>query len=261
MAGPLTIGFSKLAAPTGGTVFILTDKSLALSKTAAGLADGFAAMFKKAAGISDFEGGQLKSLDILAPAGAKVDRVVAIGLGEPDKMKPIDWFRLGGAIGGLVKSATRVTVLLDRADGSAVEPGQAASVAQGIALRSYAFEKYKSQSNGKKPKSRKVKISVAGNAAAARAWKVESQVADGVSFARDLVNEPANMLGPIEFAERLTELKKLGVSVDVLDEKALNRNRMGALMGVARGSSRPPRVVVMTWKGGKAKDRPVAFVG
>lgn len=261
MAGPITIGFSKLAIPTRGTVFILTDKSLGLSQSATGLADDLPSMFKRAASVAEFDGGTLKTLDILAPAGAKVDRIVAIGLGEPDKLKPLDWFRLGGKIGGAIGSASQVTVLLERRDGVGVEPDQAASVAQGIALRRYTFDKYKTKSEEKKQKRRKVTIAVANNSAASRSWKTESAVADGVAFARDLVNEPANMLGPVEFADRLVELKDLGVAVNVLDEKALARSKMGALLGVSQGSGRPPRVVVMTWNGGKAKDRPVAFVG
>jgi leucyl aminopeptidase len=82
-----------------------------------------------------------------------------------------------------------------------------------------------------------------------------------VAFARDLVNEPANMLGPVEFADQLQALTRLGVEVEVLDEKAMRRQKMGALLGVAQGSVRPPRLVVMRWNGGRAKDRPVALVG
>ena len=80
-------------------------------------------------------------------------------------------------------------------------------------------------------------------------------------LARDLVNEPANVLGPVEFAARAGELSKLGVEVEVLGEKELRKLNMAALLGVAQGSSRPPRVVVMRWNGGKAKDQPVCFIG
>ncbi|MEZ5801167.1 MAG: leucyl aminopeptidase [Nitratireductor sp.] len=69
------------------------------------------------------------------------------------------------------------------------------------------------------------------------------------------------MLGPIEFAERAKATEKLGVEVEVLEEKALRKLKMGALLGVAQGSVRPPRLVVMKWNGGKAKDQPLAFIG
>ena len=80
-------------------------------------------------------------------------------------------------------------------------------------------------------------------------------------LARDLVNEPANVLGPVEFAARAKELEALGVKVEILTEKEMKKLGMGALLGVAQGSARPPRLVVMHWNGGKAKDKPVAFVG
>ena len=59
-----------------------------------------------------------------------------------------------------------------------------------------------------------------------------SAVAEGVAFARDLVNEPANALGPVEFAEQLKGLAKLGVEVKVLGEADLRKQKMGALLGV-----------------------------
>jgi leucyl aminopeptidase len=82
-----------------------------------------------------------------------------------------------------------------------------------------------------------------------------------VTFARDLVNEPANVLGPVEFADEMKGLSRLGVEVKVLGEAELKKLKMNALLGVAQGAERPPRVVVMHWRGGRPKEQPVAFVG
>jgi leucyl aminopeptidase len=82
-----------------------------------------------------------------------------------------------------------------------------------------------------------------------------------VVLARDLVNEPANILGTIEFAAKAKELEKLGVKIDILDEKQMKKLGMGALLGVAQGSVRPPLMVIMHWNGGKPKQKPIAFVG
>ena len=98
-------------------------------------------------------------------------------------------------------------------------------------------------------------------AAAKSAWTARAAVAEGVILARDLVNEPANVLGPVEFAARAEELKALGVEVEVLTEKEMRKLGMAALLGVAQGSPRPPRLVIMRWNGARAKDQPVAFVG
>src|SRR5262249_29422826 len=79
--------------------------------------------------------------------------------------------------------------------------------------------------------------------------------------ARELVNEPPNVLYPEEFARRATELRKLGVIVEILDVKAMTKLGMGALLGVAQGSARPGRTVIMRWNGGKRGEKPIAFVG
>jgi leucyl aminopeptidase len=82
-----------------------------------------------------------------------------------------------------------------------------------------------------------------------------------VLIARDLVNEPANILYPEEFAKRTLNLKKVGVAVEVLDVKAMTKLGMGALLGVGQGSARESRLVVMRWNGGKKGDAPLAFIG
>ena len=149
--------------------------------------------------------------------------------------------------------------------------GKRRSVAAGILLRSYAFDKYKTkkdngdgQRDGNKAepkKPAKVTIHSADPAAAKKAFADEVAVIDGVLLARDLVNEPANILGPVEFAARVNELEALGVTVEILVEKEMKKLGMGALLGVAQGSPRGARLAVMRWNGGKAKDTPVAFVG
>ena len=91
---------------------------------------------------------------------------------------------------------------------------------------------------------------------ASRAASVE-----GTILARQLVNEPPNALGPVEFADEAKKLEALGVGVEVLDPKAMEKLGMGSLLAVARGSARPARLVVLQWKGGKSGDAPCAFVG
>src|SRR5947208_3351228 len=80
-------------------------------------------------------------------------------------------------------------------------------------------------------------------------------------MARDLVNEPANVLYPEEFARRAGSLKKLGVSVEVLDTRAMKRLGMNALVGVGQGSVHESRCVIMRWNGGKRGAEPIAFIG
>src|SRR5262249_47094194 len=93
-------------------------------------------------------------------------------------------------------------------------------------------------------------------------WGELEPLADGMSLARDLVNEPPNVLSPQEFANRARALSKLGVKVQVLGEAEMKKLGMGALLGVGQGSDRESQLVVMQWQGGRGKkDGPVAFVG
>lgn len=85
-------------------------------------------------------------------------------------------------------------------------------------------------------------------------------LAEGVWFARDLVNEPANVLTTEEFAKRLLDMTSLGLNVEVLDEPALDKLGMRALLAVGQGSDSPSKVVVIEWNGGKSK-APLALIG
>jgi len=104
-------------------------------------------------------------------------------------------------------------------------------------------------------------ILTAAVAAAKTRYAALDAVATGVHLARDLVNEPANILHPESFASEIKKLSKLGLVIEVLDEKQMAKLGMGALLGVALGSSRKPRLCIMRWEGGKKGDQPVAFVG
>jgi leucyl aminopeptidase len=264
MADRVDIKFVKLAEPSSGSAVLLTDQNLKLGPVSAGLASKAGEAFARAAAASKFGGKARKPLQLLAPSGVELDQVVFIGLGELRKITAQNWLKLGGAIAGAVGGEGEVTVLLEKPAGRAITTAEAVDVALGIALRSYSFDRYKTKKkndNGDTSKNRTFTIGVADPRAAARAWSAATAVADGVVFARDLVNEPANVLGPAEFADRLKKLSELGVDVEVLGEPDLRKLKMAALLGVAQGSERPPRVVVMHWNGGRAKDAPIAFVG
>ena len=256
MAKIPAIQLSKLEAPKTGTVVVLVQKDGGLGKIATGLDSS--GQVARAMKIGDFEGKSATLVEVLAPQG-NLDRIVVVGLGEIDKADEEAWLKIGGKIRAATAKADQVTVLceLDKGELSAE---QISIIAAGAKLRAYAFDAYKTK-NKKDGKPGKIVFACAGPTAARKAWKRIDAITDGVFTARDLVNEPANILGPVEFAKKAQELSKLGVSVEILDEKALKRLKMGALLGVAQGSVRPPRVAIMKWTGGKAKDKPLGFIG
>jgi leucyl aminopeptidase len=86
-------------------------------------------------------------------------------------------------------------------------------------------------------------------------------VVHGIFLARDLASEPANILTPIEMATRIETLRDLGIEVDILGPEEMLKLGFGSLMGVAQGSANKPRTVIMQWNGGKAGEKPLAFIG
>lgn len=192
----------------------------------------------------------------------ELERLAVVGVGKPDKLDAYGWSRIGGAALAAVRRADEVTILAE-VEGVELSAEAIAALAQGVCLNAYSFDKYKTKKDEDKPAGNpgKVTILCADPAEAKRAFTTAQAVADGVVLARDLVNEPANVLGPVEFADKAKELEALGVEVEILTEKEMRKLKMGALLGVAQGSMRPPRLVVMRWKGGKSKDKPAVFVG
>ena len=154
--------------------------------------------------------------------------------------------------------------------GKGIAPEDVANFALGASLRGYKFKKYKSAKTTKKDGAAEKRQDAEEDRHPHRrsARRRPSSMAaralspNGVTLARDLVNEPANVLGPAEFAQRAKALTKVGVEVTVLAPKALQRLGMNALLAVGQGSVRPSHVVVMQWKGAGAKGGdPVVFVG
>jgi leucyl aminopeptidase len=214
--------------------------------------------------VAGFKGKAMSTLDIVAPADSPVDRILLVGIGNPQTATEHDWARLGGQICSKFGRAEKVTIYLSL-PGAEIAGGEAAQVAMGLLLRDYRFDRYKTKAddseNGVGAETVKVTIVTPSATVAKKAFSDVEAVVGGVTLARDLINEPANVLGTLEFAAKARELSTLGVKVEILTEKEMHKLGMGALLGVARGSGRPPRLAVMQWNGGKAKDRPVAFVG
>ncbi len=254
------ISFAKAGRKPAGTVAILVGEDLTLGPQAKTL--GVEKLVKRAAETADFKGKAKTSLDLIAPADAAFERLVLVGTGKASEIGDNDWVHIGGLTMGALGKAKKATVLFERPDGKTPKAA-AADFALGMKLRAYKFDNYKidKEDAPKRKDASDITIAVADLLAATASWKTAGAVAEGVILARDLVNEPANVLGPVEFADRVKLLKKVGVEIEVLTETQMKKLGMRALLGVAQGSPRPPRLVIMRWNGGKAKDKPVAFVG
>ncbi len=263
MPGAVKLGFSPFAMPGRGVLIVFCGEALVLGAAARRTLAGARDLVARAAKAERFNGKSGSSLDIVAPAGLNVARLVVIGVGKADDLAAKDFAKLGGtAMGKMPASAGEATILAELPRG-AMRPDQAAELALGVRLRAYRFDRYKTKRKDDDQASadKKIAIAVADVAAARKAFSSREAIGDGIVLARDLVNEPANVLYPEEFARRASALKRLGVAVDVLDVRAMKKLGMNALLGVGQGSRRDSRLVAMRWNGGRKGEAPVAFVG
>jgi leucyl aminopeptidase len=267
MSDAVKVGFVPFSATARGILVVFCDDSLkfgAATRKALGPAAG---LVGRVAAENRFKGKSGSALDILAPQGLnkdlKASRLIVVGAGKLSAVKEHDLLKWGGAIAGRLRAGSEaVTILAELPDG-AMKPAQAAALASGLRLRAYKFDRYKTKKKDGDDAALHADVSVAvGDVGAARkAFAPDDHIVDGVILARELVNEPPNVLFPVEFARRASQLRKLGVEVEVLDVKAMTKLGMGALLGVGQGSTQPSRTVIMRWNGAKRGDQPVAFVG
>ena len=191
---------------------------------------------------------QGESADLAYPAGLLADAVQVVKLNRRADSHAAR--KAGAAIGkALGKGPTLVLT-----EGVA----RAADLSFGLALRAYDFTPHKSAPQDPRGP---VTLMVANPEATAAEAAPMAALAEGVFFTRDLVNEPANILTTYDFAARLAAMHELGLDVEILEEEALEKLGMGALLGVGQGSESPSKVVVMQWKGGKTDEAPLALIG
>jgi leucyl aminopeptidase len=279
MTTPLEITFARLDAAPEATCAAFAGQDLALSPAVQALNNKSQGLILKAAEAAAFKGKQKTSIEILAPQKLDVQRLVLIGAGKAGEHGDSDWANLGGyALAQITARKTSEASLVAEVAGAGSTKPEiiAANLAFGALLRHYTFRKYQTKKNGgeegaagngaeAKPASDglvKLVVHCADPDKAEAAFEAKRAIAEGVCYARDLVNEPANVLGPVEFADRVKELESIGLEVEILDADALKELKMNTLLSVAQGSVRPARVAIMQWHGAKSKRaKPLAFVG
>ena len=263
MTDAVKVGFVSFSGAPNEVLVVFCDDGLefgpATRKTLGAAAD----LIKQAAETNQFKGKNGATLDILAPQVLKSKRLIVVGAGKLAELKEKDFLKLGGTVAGKLRAGTKTVTIVAELPKAAMSADQAAAIAAGIRLRAYTFDRYKTKKKEGEETALRASVSIAVDdvAAARKAFAPNAHLVEGVITARDLVNEPPNVLFPVEFARRAAQLRKLGVVVDVLDVNAMKKLGMGALLGVAQGSTQPGRTVIMRWNGGKKGDQPVAFIG
>ena len=238
---------------------VLVHEGRVLSGAGPQLDSATSGALTKAMSASRFTGASNSTHVVAAPAGVDAATIVLSGAGESGKFDDLALEAAAGAAYHAVKLSGAKSLTIDAAHLSADQAARAGFAAR---LASYRFLKYRTTLKPEKtPSIETIKVVAADPKAAEAAYARHSAVASGVEFARDLVAEPANVLYPEEYARRVKALEKLGLEVEVLGEKELEKLGFRTLLAVGQGSVRDSQVVIMKWNGGAKGEQPIAFVG
>ncbi len=221
---------------------------------------GAPGLVQAAAKAARFDGAAGSVVDLHLAEAGQVFRLVLVGTGTE---RADDMEKAGAALSARLLTSGETAVHLDLTR-LAQRPSahQVARLAAGALLRSWRHDVYRTRlAEAKKPSLADLVVVGAPEGIEA-AWAEQAAIVEGVALTRTLVAEPANILYPESFVARCQKLKDLGVEIEVLGEAEMRAAGMGALLGVAQGSIREPKLLVMRWDGTKgAVEKPVVFVG
>ncbi|MBL1421377.1 MAG: leucyl aminopeptidase [Alphaproteobacteria bacterium] len=205
---------------------------------------------------ADFKAAAASTLELIAPHGLKLDAIIIVGLGKVTELNEDALTDIGAnAFGAAQKISERVNFVVGH-ESIEVDP-----ILMGAALRGYKWDKYQTVKKVTKGRANEIHVYSDNQAADKAAWDSKQHVAEGVLYARDLINEPSNELNPETYAQRLREFSKIGIEVELLGEKELTKLGFGSLLSVGQGSAYESHVVVMQYNGGDKNDAPIALVG
>ncbi len=263
-----TIAFTRDGHDASGGILavpVLAGRTLPPASQALDRACGGALARLVAAGR--FTGAADEIAESAAPQGLSAERIMLVGLGEASALDGHAWERIGGAMAAALagRGEESVRLVLDPPEDAALHgPEALCRLALGFVLRGYRDDRFRSRrpvDDEGSPAGLTLVAACADDASAL--WEGDlGHVAAGVLLARDLFGEPANTLYPESFIERLAPLAELGVDIEALGPQRLAELKMNAMLAVAQGSDREPRLAVLRWNGAAdPQEPPIAFVG
>ncbi|RUW61059.1 leucyl aminopeptidase [Mesorhizobium sp. M7A.F.Ca.US.008.03.1.1] len=203
-------------------------------------------------------------IDLIAPQAVSTKRVVVLALGKAEAVTTLSLARAGGLLAAHLegKGECAATLVLDPIAGVELSGAEIlARVALGMRLRRYRFDMRNRRQGAGADRTLRVKLVGARGPDLTAALTRINAIADGVEYARTLVNLPPNHLHPDNFHDHLEPLREAGIDIEMLDAAQLKELGMNALLAVGSGSARPPRVAVLRYRGKGAPAQPLAFVG
>ena len=214
-------------------------------------------------GTDEMRGKQNDTVYLYRPGNIRAERLLLVGAGKREDFS-LDTVRkvTGSAARFLRGKGARKMAILRR---SQLDIGNSAQAAvEGVLLGLFEPDMYKTESKEERRIDELILVAASSGSEDALAQGVERGriIGEAVNFARELSNEPSSILTPSELAERAKETAtRFGLDIDVLDEARMKELGMGALLGVARGSDEPAKMIVLRHNGNEADPNLIAIVG
>ncbi|MFT7599927.1 MAG: leucyl aminopeptidase [Acidimicrobiales bacterium] len=219
--------------------------------------DQLSPAYRRSAELAGFEGGIGQTLALTAPVDEPVS--VLVGVGPRSEISADVLRQAAAAYVRSISNHQAAASTLAEAGGGLDATVAIAAVTEGIGLASYSYTAMKS--SAPKPTLRKVSI-VGGGRGVKAAFTIAAAAVEAVALARDLTNEPGGSLTPVAFVARARRVAKAaGLSVSVWDQKRIEKERFGGLLSVNKGSTHPPRFLVLDYKPSGTPTGSVALVG
>ena len=222
------------------------------------LGDEDNALLRKYAKQMKFVGAHGKTIEVCGKQG----KIMAVGLGK--KPTTIGLCKIGAILAHKLFTDAVAAYYAEPIKAGGFSDEQVAHyVALGLMIGSYRFDKYFTTKKAEDyPNLEQVIFKVKNPAQVNENFKNFAALANGVRYARDLCNEPANYLTPEVFAADIKRLEYLGLDIDILGGEELKEKGFGLLTAVAQGSVQEPKVAVIKWKGNQQSDSwDLALVG
>lgn len=214
----------------------------------------------------DFSGKVGKTLLLIKPKDFSIKRLLLVGIGEADKLTAKAYLTALKASADAMDhcgSINTVNALVFVTPENITANHQAWSAMQIAQVFQKSFYDYSHESRGEHPvKEPKLESMVFPCADQTFAAKQGQSTALGMALTQDLANMPSNFCTPAFLAETAIQLgKDYGYDVNILDREEMIEMGMGSFMSVAQGSSTPPKMICISYQGGKADEAPIALVG
>ena len=244
----MKISFIDFGAENNGTIFLFyTDKEGLLLDQKSKNDVSIQKIFEKHIKLSGTTKNKPQSFDTFTSNNNDYDRIIFYKIKDLLKKDENGWINIGGRVFQYLQNngITDVSIRLEATVKNIELMTLPARIAYGMGLKSYSFDKYKTSKPTKKVNL--VKFITNHYVTTQNIYKDYSSILNGVNLARDLVNEPSNVLTPLEFVNRIKNLSSPNLKIKILDQKKLSQLGMEALLAVSHGSRQAPYVAIIEY--------------